>query len=247
MSAALALAPAIDWCTVAPEDWQYIADLLPTGRPALRLVPAPRPAPCVCFHCKPTRGPGPDPDLIDDEPRIAFEKMIEFGQVTARVRARLDEGFGQRSQASRYLELRALDRLRELGDVDKLEPCHRDTLGLQPTAYERPSRARFEPKAEAPRVRAPLTADEQADVLEHLNGRPIRETLLKFVGTRQDWLHGVWLELVNPPADVERPASLWVRVDRAVGRFEKSQKKQMWAISLPRTVLTREVSRHAHC
>ncbi len=79
-------------------------------------------------------------------------------------------------------------------------------------------------------MRAPLAADEQADVLERLKRRklPIRGARLKFVGTRQDWLHGVWLELVNPPADVERPASLWVRVDRAVGQFGETEKKQMW-------------------
>jgi hypothetical protein len=103
-------------------------------------------------------------------------------------------------------------------------------------APERESRADFEPKADPPRVHFDPGADRDA-VLSHLQTRKVRPELLKFVGGREDWLGGVWLELVNPRADIEQPADLWVRVDRAVWRFEKSERKQMDRFCLPQTVL----------
>ncbi|MGH7297943.1 MAG: hypothetical protein ACRELB_23585 [Polyangiaceae bacterium] len=232
MSAAVSLALAIDWRTVTPAEWPYLVDLLPAESPerpsGIRLHS--KASACPCLHCSGSRSIEVDPDDLDEP----FQAP--------------DGPFGRRAHnaRSRFLEIRTLERLRELDREGKLDDefsfstVQRRALGLTKDAQERTSRANFAPYREPARVRRPLSKDDERAAREHLQARKVRPLLLKYAGGRPDWLHEVWLELVNPPAHVEQLADLSQRIDRAVWRAEFRLRAQQGEIALPEPLLDRE-------
>jgi hypothetical protein len=91
---------------------------------------------------------------------------------------------------------------------------------------------------EVQRMKRPLTAKQEAEVLRYLLKCKIRREYL-VDGSNKEWLSRVWLELVNPTIAVARKRYgrelkhkndwrkvLWLRVMRAIYRAQKSLRKE---------------------
>ena len=103
----------------------------------------------------------------------------------------------------------------------------------------RASRARDQP--ETPRVVSALSLADERMALAALAVRPVRAAAIRRAGgERDDWISGVWLELVNPPEDVVQPIDLGRRIDRAVWRFEKNLRTSCRFIYRKRSLPSRE-------
>lgn len=185
---------------------------------------------CSCTVCRPRAAPS-------DAPAESRRRPLGVGI------------FGVRAPnaPSRFAELRILDRRRELGDFEELSPGHRRLLGLDRAGYERQSRADFA-VTEPERVHRPLTPAEASTALAALREWPVRrqfklttETFAEGRARRRrdasDWMHEVWRELVEPPADVAPVADLPTRIKRAVWRAEDRLRKQFREVALPETTL----------
>lgn len=247
MNAALSPTPPLDWHAVAPEDWQYLADLIavPPLRPSglyLRAAARARAA-CACTYCTRPRH-AVETDIVD-EPCSSFDRVdinaAIDGQATARPRLRFVVGpFGlrHRDDDPRTIEFRALARLCTLGDVDELSPGHRRALGLGEVNCERPSRANPD-KPPPERVERRLSDEDRAHALRVLAERPIRRTY-----ERREWTNAVWIELETPPADVDDPADLAERIERAIWRGEYHLRHRHVEIPLTDALLTRRRRNH---
>lgn len=182
--------------------------------------------PCPCAHCAPTssRAKSDDPDLADEHRR-----PLPIGPF----------GVRKPGEPSRYLEIRALERLRvkdaNMGRSPGGHPAPDMPPMPQPYFIKRTARPGLVP-ADASRARVQLSPADERDALailrvwsafyfEKKNG--VDRTRLAWVGGREDWMHGVWIELVNPPAGIKEASDLKARVRRAVWRFEKRQKMNM--------------------
>jgi len=96
-------------------------------------------------------------------------------------------------------------------------------------APERASRGNFATRPDPPRARVFLKPCDEHTVLAylHLASASVRRGLIEFLGGREDWIAGVWLEIQSRPANDPPPSNLCEHVDRSLWRFEKSQRKQM--------------------
>lgn len=197
-------------------------------RPAVRRTRAA----CSCAHClaAPSRHVQPDPDEVF-EPR----RPLGVGK----------DGVRSPGEPSRYLEIRALERLRAEGD-DYLAIAPR-MLGLNAPA-QRQSRADYSPTKDPPRILRPLSEPDRRTALDLLQTWPMTRSVWALRdpdGGRLDWLAESWRELVEPPADVERVEDLATRVTRAIWRAEYRLRSLRNEIALPESFLDSEVSRHA--
>ena len=120
-------------------------------------------------------------------------------------------------QASTAQAMRDLQRSQLIGDM--FGTGEERTDARKPATYERPSRAIVARTAPA-RILRPLSKHDEAIAVAWMAKRPVRGGV-----DRLDVMGRAWIELVNPPADIDQPEDLDTRLRRAWDRSTKKEEK----------------------
>jgi hypothetical protein len=206
VSAALSFREPIDWRTIAPWEWPYLVDLLVDVLPA-NVTPE-RPSDVVLRADAKASAPCECVRCavvvrlrggrhVEADPDLADEPRPVLGVGRDGVRKPTDPS-----------------RMRFDDDAPRKDPKKR--------------RSRANPdKPPVARVVLTLAPDERTRALRVLGECPVRRAYLDPDHQRREWLSTVWIELENPPADVDTVTDLDERITRAIWRAERRLKVAM--------------------